>query len=329
MPANNQPPQNNTAGQQNNNQAPGVPENKALTLQEKNIAENVLARITEMQNAKSIDIPPNYSAANALKSAWLIIQEVVDKDKNLALTVCSKDSIAQALLNMVIQGLNPVKHQCYFIVRGKKLTMQRSYHGTQVATKRLDGILDIYGNVIYEGDEFEYEIDTITGLKKVLKHKQELKNINPDKILGAYATITRKERPPFVEIMNIEQIKKAWNQGDMKGDSKAHNNFRDEMCIKSVINRGCKKILESSDDSGILIDSLRNTPDIEDLPEEPYEEVATELSDKANKEVLDIKKPEEPKPEVKEEPKPEPAAPSKGNGRSKAQAEPTLDGPGF
>ncbi len=78
-----------------------------------------------------------------MKSAWLILQAAVDKDKKPVLEVCSKNSIANALLDMVVQGLNPAKKQCYFIAYGNGLACQRSYFGTMAVTKQVAGAKEI------------------------------------------------------------------------------------------------------------------------------------------------------------------------------------------
>lgn len=134
----------------------------------------VTARVREFQNKGELYFPSNYIPENALKSAWLTIQETEDKNKKPALEVCTKESIANALLSMVIQGLNPDKKQCYFIVYGNKLQLQRSYFGSMAVAKSVDiYIEDIYGMVIYGGDEFEYEISK--GKKIVTKHTKKSK----------------------------------------------------------------------------------------------------------------------------------------------------------
>lgn len=47
-------------------------------------------------------------------------------------TPVGKASIANSSLDMIQQGLNSGKNQCYFIANGQKLQMSRSYFGTQV-----------------------------------------------------------------------------------------------------------------------------------------------------------------------------------------------------
>lgn len=84
-------------------------ENKAIvvTQQERNIKDAVLSRVQKLTAKGDLVIPKNYSTENTLKSAWLILQGIQDKDKRPALEVYSQDSVANSLLDMVVQGLNP------------------------------------------------------------------------------------------------------------------------------------------------------------------------------------------------------------------------------
>jgi recombination protein RecT len=172
---------------------------------------------------------------------------------------------------MVIQGLSPAKKQCYFIVRGNQLCMDRSYFGTVTVCKRLSNVHDAFARAVFEDDEFEYHVD-ITTLDIVIdKHVSSLQTIDPDKVKAAYSVVVRSDGTLYIEIMNSEQIKRAWNQGAMKGQSGAHKNFAEEMSKKTVLNRGCKLFVNSSSDSNLLIDSINRTTELEYLPEPPEE----------------------------------------------------------
>lgn len=219
---------------------------------QKDVVDSVLAKITKFEETGELKLPANYSAANALKSAWLILQETKDRSDRPALTVCTKESIANALLDMVVQGLSPMKKQCYFIVYGSKLTLQRSYLGTLAIAKRVGGVLTAVANCVYEGDEFIFSVDPQTGLKKIIKHEQTLENLDASKVKGAYAILNTEDGRSIVEIMNIAQIKQAWMQGATKGGSPAHKNFGDEMAKKTVIGRACKVLIGMSDDSALF-----------------------------------------------------------------------------
>ena len=215
-----------------------------------NISEQVLTRIEEFQKTGSMVLPKDYSVENHMKSAWLILQATTDRNGNQALAVCTKESIANALLDMVLQGLAVSKKQGYFIVYGNKLEFQRSYYGTIALAKRTGGIkTEPVANVIYEGDEFVYSIDPKTARISIVKHDQKIENIDNTKIKGAYALVTLADGTTQVTIMSMAQIRAAWAQGATKGGSPAHKNFAEEMAKKTVIGRACKAIINSSDDA--------------------------------------------------------------------------------
>lgn len=263
--------------------------NAVTTTQERNITDNVLNRVKQLSSKGDLVVPKNYSAENALKSAYLILSETVDKDKKPVLQSCSKESIANTLLDMVIQGLSPAKKQCYFIPYSGKLQLSRSYMGTVAVTKRLNGVKNVVANCIYEGDEFEYKLDLNTGEKVITKHEQKFENIDNAKIKGAYAiVITEDYIPNHVEIMNINQIEKAWSQRRGPAKSDTHIKFAEEMAKKTVINRACKMFANTSDDSDILVEAFNNSDKAYEQNEDTKIEVIEEIKEKANEKEIDI-----------------------------------------
>ena len=250
---------------------------------QKNISEMVLSKIEAFQETGSIKIPKDYSPANALRAAYLILLETKTMDKKPVLQECSKDSIANALLKMIVQGLNPVKRQCSFIAYGKQLTCQREYQGTIAVAKRDAGVVNVIGNVVYKGDDFSYAIDPETLQKKITKHSQSLETLGVAEITGAYAVVTYKDGSRKVEIMSMAQIRKSWEQGAAKGQSPAHKNFPDQMCIKTVINRALKIDVNSSDDAALFDDD-------EDVPKQDVKtaHVHQQIEDKGNKKQIGL-----------------------------------------
>lgn len=265
-------------------------ENTAVAVKKETV-DVVLSRVQAFKSSGELVFPPNYSPENALKSAWLIIQETTDMNKRPALEVCTKESIANALLSMTIQALNPQKNQCYFIVYGKQLQMQRSYFGSIAVAKSVSNgkVVDIIPEVIYEGDVFEYTKKR--GKNIVTKHEQSFDNIDKEHIRGAYATIIYSDDTEESVLMTMDQIKQAWKQSKMnpiddKGNVKAtstHAKFTEEMAKKTVVNRACKMIINSSDDSNLLLDTIRKT---EDAAIE-YEAQVT-IAENANQTVIDV-----------------------------------------
>lgn len=259
---------------------------KQVAIIQKDITDSVNGKLGELRK-DGLVIPNNYNASNALKSAFFKLQEVRDKSCKPALEVCTKESIANSLLDMVVQGLSPAKTQCYFVVYGNQLQLNRSYFGTQTVLKRLTNVKDIWANVIFEGDVFDYEI--VGGREKLLKHETKFTN-RDNAILGAYAVVKTSDDEEILTPMTRKEIDAAWGQS--KTSQAVHKKFPQEMAKRTVINRAAKAFINTSDDSDLLVEAINKSteneyePKIKDIT--PEEEVTKEIEQNANNEVLTI-----------------------------------------
>jgi recombination protein RecT len=245
---------------------------------QKNISDQVLAKIETFKASGELKLPADYSPENALKAAYLTLLETKDKNGQAALQVCSKESVANALLKMVVWGLSPLKKQCDFIVRGTQLTCDPEYTGNILLAKRYGGLKHHKANAIFKGDDFKFEVG-LDGRRKLIHHKQELESIGGE-VTGAYVTYELEDGTQDMEIMNIVQIRNAWNQGQMKGQSGAHKNFSDQMAIKTVYNRMCKLLIRASDDAVLMGDGGSDDDEVKQAP--AVAEARQEVIDKAN-----------------------------------------------
>ena len=163
----------------------------AKAISDKSIADSVFKKISKLESEGGLNLPKNYSPGNALKSAWLIFQD------DPKLMRCTEASKANALLDMVIQGLSPAKNQCYFIPYGNVAKMQRSYLGNVAVTKSLPEVKDARAFVIYEGeiehDMFAFSLDAETMQFKIIKHEKDFRYIDPDKVAGVYSVIYKTD----------------------------------------------------------------------------------------------------------------------------------------
>lgn len=220
----------------------------ALKKKQEDVSTQVLDRVSEMEQAGALVLPKGYHAGNALKSAWLYLQNIEDRNHNKAIDTCTKASIANVLLEMVIRGEHPMKH-CYFIPYGNQLTFMEKYTGKLMRSKRDTEIAEVNANVVREGEEFVYTVDK-KGLLQLVSHKPTFQTMGKP-IVGAYAVVVNKDGSTHLEVMTMDMIQKAWNQGgfgDKDRQTGAHKNFTDQMCKKTVIARACKVALESSSD---------------------------------------------------------------------------------
>lgn len=248
------------------------------------LTDNVAGRLEDLKD-EGLALPTNYSAQNALKAAYLRLQGVKDRQGRPALTVCSQSSIANALLDMAIQGLSPAKNQCYFIVYGNELQMQRSYFGTIAALKRLASIEDIDAQVVHRGDKFEIGADEI-GHIVVTKFEPSFTNLDKE-LIGAFAFIKLANGRVDYTVMTKAQIDTSWAQSRNRQNN-VQKKFSDEMAKRTVLNRAAKMFINTSDDSDLLTGSINAATEAE--YEEPKDVTAATEEESSTQLLADFKK---------------------------------------
>lgn len=261
------------------------------------IVTRVAEKVQSMVENNQINIPENYSIVNAVQAAYFKLTEIDFKKKTSLIESATMESVAFSLQDMAIQALSVAKNQGYFIVYGDKMQFVRSYHGTQAVIKRMNGVKDIWANVIWKGEEFEVEYNE-RGQLAFKSHKVEWKAATGEKedIEGAYCIIERDDGVQFLTVMTMEEIKTSWSQSSMAA---VQNKYPQEMAKRTVINRAAKAFINTSDDSDLFIGAINRTTENEFDNERKEINPEYEIKQKANKETLDIK------PEIIDMPKAE------------------------
>ena len=228
-----------------------IKENTQLTVAEKTIADTVQNRVNALVTAGRLNLPPDYSLGNAMSSAFLKLQKTKTKDGRPVLEACTKESIANTLLDMAIMGLSMSKDQCYPIAYGQELTCFVSVWGKIAAFKRLKGVEgDPVANLIYEGDEVE--LDTTSGEIAITKHVQKWESVIGGKITGAYASVTFNGQKRWA-VLPMREILEGWSKSQA---DKNHVQFTGEFAKRSALNRLMKSIIKTTSDKDILAETL-------------------------------------------------------------------------
>ena len=97
--------------------------------------------------------------------------------------------------------------------------------------------------------------------------KNPFRKPGSSEIVGAYATVIYSDGRRRSTVMSMADIKKAWSMsktGAIRSDGElnpasTHAKFTEEMAKKTVINRACKAIINTSDDSTLLMKAYRET----------------------------------------------------------------------
>ncbi|MGY0267731.1 recombinase RecT [Limosilactobacillus fermentum] len=264
------------------------------------LTDEVARRLEDLKD-EGLALPTNYSAQNALKAAYLRLQGVKDRQGRPALTVCSQSSIANALLDMAIQGLSPAKNQCYFIVYGNELQMQRSYFGTIAALKRLDSVEDIDAQVVHRGDKFEIGADEFCRTI-VTKFKPSFTNLDKE-LIGAFAFIKLANGRVDFTVMTKAQIDTSWAQSRNRQNN-VQKKFSDEMAKRTVLNRAAKMFINTSDDSDLLTGSINAATEAEYEEPKDVTQTAAEEQGSTAQLLADFQEAQQAEEEVKTKPAP-------------------------
>lgn len=234
------------------------------------LVEQVINRVKDLTTKTGFVLPQGYAVENALRAAYFMIGDTVDRNGKSALEVCTPASISESLFRMAAQALEPSKKQCYFIVRGNKLCMDRSYFGSIAIAKRVASVVDVTASVIYEGDGFDYQM--LDGKITAVQHVQKIGNMD-NEIYGAYCIVKFKDGSQLIDVMTIARIKKSWKMSSNQSNNKLQNDFSDDACKRTIINHCLKPIINSSDDANLF----QKLEDDEELPiEETSHEVVTQ-----------------------------------------------------
>lgn len=256
--------------------------NQAQAVQTQKVSDNALAvkkmgeemeikvmeRISALQDAGMV-LPEGYNASNAIKYAWLVIQDTKTKTGQPVIDACTPPSIANALLSMVLRGETLLNAYGYFIAYGDQLTYSEDYRGKMMRAIRDTSIADVTAQVIYEKDKFVYTVDR-KGQYQLVEHQSALENIDLNSIKGAYAIVTYEDGSEMMTVMTMDQVKKAWAMGAGNGNTKAHQQFPDEMAKKTVIQRAVKYDLGKASEQ---LKALGLESDEEDEPNDELKKI--------------------------------------------------------
>lgn len=272
-------------------------ENKLV---KKDVGTQVLERVNQLCEAGFV-LPKDYSAVNAVKASMLILQETVDKNKRPALEVCTPVSIQKSLFTMVTQGLDVSRGQGWFIVRGDKMTFMPSYFGNILQVRRLYPNWSPVAHTVREGDEFEYAINPENGKMKLVKHTQKLENLDKD-FIGAYMYLPCADGEPELYVMTRKQILSAWSKSSNQSLS-VHKQFDEKMALRTIINSGCKKVINSTPNPEVAQNDDEDPNNFQDpVGGEETNFVEFEEVQEEHKEVVEEQPKEEPQQPTQEQP---------------------------
>lgn len=267
-------------------------------------------RVAELLRNDQLALPPGYAWQNALRGAWLHLQQLTvprgpDKGKPM-LQIATQASVANSLLDMVVQGLAVHNRQGYFILySGDQLQFQRSYFGSITVGRRVLNLQHADAQVVYEGDTLQFTIDR--GRYQITRHDSSLANMMTANIIAAYVVLAFDDSTlDRADLMTWDDIKASWSKSKTaQYDDSPHKTFAAEMAKRTVISRALKTLINSATDDHLLLAAWnRDADDEAGLQIEAHAETANtlplpvDIDDDDDAELVDVPQvalPDEPK----------------------------------
>ena len=156
---------------------------------------------------------------------------------NPKLQECTPQSFLGAMMQAAQLGLEPNTPlgQAYLIPYGRDCSFILGYQGLLTLAYRTGEYKDIYAHVVYENDEFEYEL----GLEPKLVHKPAM--VDRGKPIAYYAVYHLKNGGYGMAVMSYDDMVKHRNQySKASGKQTPWVTSLDSMALKTVL----KKVLK-------------------------------------------------------------------------------------
>lgn len=156
---------------------------------------------------------------------------------NPKLQECTPQSFLGAMMQAAQLGLEPNTPlgQAYLIPYGRDCSFILGYQGLLTLAYRTGEYKDIYAHVVYENDEFEYEL----GLEPKLVHKPAM--VDRGKPIAYYAVYHLKNGGYGMAVMSYDDMVKHRNQySKASGKQTPWVTSFDSMALKTVL----KKVLK-------------------------------------------------------------------------------------
>lgn len=173
---------------------------------------------------------------------------------------CSIESILQCVIQCAQAGLVPQFGRAYLVpynnskqINGRwtkvmELSFQPGYLGLIDLARRSNKILNIYGAVVHEGDEFEYSL----GSERKLVHRPKLRG-DAGSVFAVYAYWEFKDGGQHIDVMRIDDVykRRAKSQAYQYAINNPTNKtaqdcpwivYPDEMAVKTILKHSAKMV---------------------------------------------------------------------------------------
>ena len=175
-----------------------------------------------------------------------------------ALQRCEPQSILNAVVNVARTSvtLNPVMRLAYLVPRKNKCVLDFSYMGLVAMLRDNNCIKSISARIVYEDEEFDYDVayNKIHHKPRFAKTEEEHKNRER---IGCYSSATLPNGEVVFEFMPMWEIEKVKRLSEGSGSKYSAWQVWEEEMIKKVVIKRHFKMLISGNPSDALATALQ------------------------------------------------------------------------
>jgi len=175
-----------------------------------------------------------------------------------ALQRCEPQSILNAVVNVARTSvtLNPVMRLAYLVPRKNKCVLDFSYMGLVAMLRDNNCIKSISARIVYEDEEFDYDVayNKIHHKPRFAKTEEEHKNRER---IGCYSSATLPNGEVVFEFMPMWEIEKVKRLSEGSGSKYSAWQVWEEEMIKKVVIKRHFKMLISGNPSEALATALQ------------------------------------------------------------------------
>ena len=205
--------------------------------------EAVRLTLVKMQPEFAAALPPQIPAERFVRTVMTAVQ------LEPKLLWADRKSLLSSCMRAAQDGLMLDGREAALVTYGDKVQYLPMVGGILKKLRQSGQLLSISANVVYEKDEFDYEL----GDEERIKHKPFLGDRG--RPIAVYAVARTTEGGIYREVMSVGEVESIRNRSRAGKDGPWKTNWS-EMARKTVIRRICKRLPSSSDlDSVLLADN--------------------------------------------------------------------------
>ena len=218
----------------------------AIAQKRNEVLDTIQHTVSEYYN---IDLNKNTEDSIKKKQniAMFVSKLTTTKDKNgdTAIMKASPESIRECALAYVNGDFDFFRNQAYLISYGNTIQFIVSKDGLACAAKKIVPGLELFSDIVYKNDTFEYE--KVGGRTIIKKHVQPIENVTCkiDDIVCAYATAWKDGVQVEANIMTMKEITNALATAH-RSLTDFHKNNPKIMLGKFPLRQLCKKIINQN-----------------------------------------------------------------------------------